>query len=242
LNLPTWRSEAESHDYARSLGAPSLYGYSPSVIPKPPDWDEYHHVTGYWFLDAPPNWQPSAELTQFLDSGSAPVYIGFGSMSHENPERQARLVLRALELSGQRGVLLTGWGGLTRSSAPPTVFFVDDVPHAWLFPRMAAVVHHGGAGTTSAGLRAGVPNLITPFGGDQIAWADRVVKLGVGLQAGVAQRLTAEKLAKAIHTSVNDSALRARATALGERIRAEDGVAHAVEVLERHAARYQRAA
>ena len=240
LNLPAWRSEAEMVTYARSLGAPALYGYSPNVIPKPSDWDDFQRVTGYWFLDAPPGWQPPADLLQLLESGPPPVYVGFGSMSHQNPERQARLALRALELSGQRGLLLTGWGGLTRLSAPPNVFFVDDVPHAWLFPRMGAVVHHGGAGTTSAGLRAGVPNIITPFGGDQVAWADLTVKLGVGVPAAGAQRLTAQKLATAIHTAVNDSALRARAVALSEKIRAEDGVARAVEVIEHHAARVRQ--
>jgi UDP:flavonoid glycosyltransferase YjiC (YdhE family) len=226
-------------NYARSLGAPSLYGYSPSVIPKPPDWDEYQHVTGYWFLDAQPDWQPPADLLRFLESGSPPVYVGFGSVSHEHPERQTRLILRALELTGQRGVLLTGWGGLTRLSASPNVFFVDNVPHAWLFPRMAAVIHHGGAGTTGAGLRAGVPNIITAFVTDQGAWADRVVQLGVGPRVPGIKQLTAEKLAEAINTAVNDSALRARAAALGEKIRAENGVARAVELIERHAADFR---
>ena len=237
LNLPAWRSEAEMQAYARSLATPSLYGFSPNVIPKPPDWADDQHVTGYWFLDAPPGWQPPADLARFLESGPPPVYVGFGSMSQQNPERQARLALRALELSGQRGILLTGWGGLTRLAAPPNVFFLEDVPHAWLFPRLGAVVHHGGAGTTGAGLRAGVPNIIAPFGGDQVAWADVAVKLGVGVPAGAATRLSAEKLAQAIHTALNDAALRARAAALGEKIRAEDGVARAVEVIERHAAR-----
>jgi len=228
------------HNYARSLGTPSLYGYSPSVLPKPPDWDDYHHVTGYWFLDAQSDWQPSEDLLRFLESGPPPVYIGFGSMSHENPERQTRLALRALELTGQRGVLLTGWGGMSRLSAPPNVFFVDNVPHAWLFPRIGAVVHHGGAGTTGAGLRAGVPSIITPGGGDQSAWADLVVKLGVGPRAPGIKSLTAEKLAKAINTAVNDSALRARAAALGEKILAENGIARAVEVIERHAAEFSQ--
>jgi len=238
VGLPRWRSEAEMRGYARSLGAPSLYGFSPSVLPKPADWDEGHHVTGYWFLDSPPGWQPPLDLLRFLENGPPPVYIGFGSMSHQNPESQTRLALRALELSGQRGVLLTGWGGITRLDAPPNVFFVDNVPHAWLFPRMAAVVHHGGAGTTAAGLRAGAPSIITPFGGDQSAWADLVVKLGVGLQPATAQRLAAEKLAKAIDIAVNDSALRARAAALGETIRAENGIARAVALIESHAARH----
>ncbi|HEY4717533.1 MAG TPA: glycosyltransferase [Anaerolineales bacterium] len=240
LGLPAWRSESEMHNYARSLGTPSLYGYSPSVIPKPSDWDEYHHVTGYWFLDAQPDWQPPADLLHFLESGSPPVYVGFGSMGHKNPERQTHLILRALELTRQRGVLLTGWGGLTRLSAPPNVFFVENVPHAWLFPRMAAVVHHGGAGTTSAGLRAGVPGIITPGGGDQSAWADLVVKLGVGPRAPSIKSLTAEKLANAFHIAVNDSALRARAAALGEKIRAENGIARAVEVIERHVAHFSQ--
>lgn len=164
-------------------------------------------------------------------------------MSHEDPERMTHLALRALELSGQRGVLTTGWGGIARQTAPPSVFFVDDVPHSWLFPRMAAVVHHGGAGTTGAGLRAGGPNIITPFApNDQPAWAERVAQLGVGLRLPGVKQLTAEKLAEAMRTSVTDSALRARAAALGEKIRAEDGVARAVEIVERYAATFKQRA
>jgi len=241
LGLPAWRSESEMHHYARRLGTPSLYGYSPSVLPKPSDWDDYQHVTGYWFLEAQPDWEPPADLLHFLESGPPPVYVGFGSMSHEDPERQTRLALRALELTGQRGVLLTGWGGITRLSAPPNVFFVDNVPHAWLFPRMAAVVHHGGAGTTAAGLRSGVPSIIPAFAGDQVAWADRVVKLGVGPRVPGIKQLTAEKLAQAINTAAyGDSALRARAAALGGKIRAENGITRAVEVIERHAAHFSQ--
>ena len=169
------------------------------------------------------------------------MYIGFGSMNHEDPEHNTRLAMRALALSGQRGVLLTGWGGLRRQEAPANVHFVDDVPHAWLFPRMAAVVHHGGAGTTGAGLRAGVPTLITPLApNDQPAWAERVVKLGVGPRLPGTKALTAEKLAEAIQTAVNDQALRARAAGLGQALRAEDGVAKAVAIVEQHAARLPR--
>jgi UDP:flavonoid glycosyltransferase YjiC (YdhE family) len=179
-------------------------------------------------------------LLHFLENGSPPVYVGFGSMSHENPERQTRLALKALELSGQRGVLLTGWGGITSISAPPNIFFADNIPHAWLFPRMAAIVHHGGAGTTSAALRAGVPSIITPFGGDQSAWADLVVKLGVGLRAPSIKQLTAEKLSEAIQTAMSDSTMRASSAVLGEKIRAENGIARAEEVIERHAADFRK--
>ncbi|MEK7327332.1 MAG: glycosyltransferase, partial [Chloroflexota bacterium] len=158
LGQKPWGSFANQLAYAKQMGIPSLYGFSAHVLPKPADWDEHQHVTGYWFLEAQPDWRPPTDLASFLEGGPPPIYVGFGSMSHENPERQTHLALRALELSGQRGVLLTGWGGLTRQATPPNVFFVDNVPHDWLFPRMAAVVHHGGAGTTAAGLRAGVPN------------------------------------------------------------------------------------
>jgi UDP:flavonoid glycosyltransferase YjiC (YdhE family) len=181
-----------------------------------------------------------AGVGAFLESGPPPIYIGFGSMGHGNPEHTTRLALRALELSGQRGLLLTGWGGLTRQTTTSNVFVVEDVPHAWLFPRVAAVVHHGGAGTTGMGLRAGVPNIVVPFASvDQVAWAERVDTLGVGPRAPRISRLTAEELAEAITVAVNDAALRARAAALGAAIRAEDGIARAVEIIERQAARVQ---
>jgi UDP:flavonoid glycosyltransferase YjiC (YdhE family) len=223
--------------YARSLGVPSVYGFSPSFLPRPADWDEFQHVTGYWFLEAQTGWQPPLDLLGFLESGPPPVYVGFGSMSPDNSEHLTRLALRALELSGQRGVLLTGWGGLRRLPVPRNVFFVDDVPHAWLFPRMAAVVHHGGAGTTASGLRAGVPSIIAPFGGDQCAWADLVGKSGLGPSAGPVQRLTPEKLANAIQIAINDSTMRARARVMGEKIRAENGIAQAIELVERYSGR-----
>ena len=245
LGLRPWRSYSDLMAYGRRVGTPWLNGFSAHVLPKPDDWDEDQHITGYWFLDEESDWPLRApeELLRFLESGPPPVYIGFGSMSHGNPERQTRLALRALELSGQRGVLSAGWGGLTREASLPNVAFVDDVPHSWLFPRMAAVVHHGGAGTTGAGLRAGVPNLITPVApNDQLAWAERVVTLGVGPRLPGLNKLTAEKLAAAINTAVNDSAMRARAAALGEKIRAEDGVARAVEIIERHAAGFRQPA
>jgi sterol 3beta-glucosyltransferase len=151
-------------------------------------------------------------------------------MNSDNPERQTRIALKALELTGQRGLLLTGWGGMAQQPSSPNVFFIENIPHSWLFPRVAAVVHHGGAGTTGAGLRAGIPSLLTPFGGDQFAWADLVVKSGVGPKTPGIQKLTAEKLA----TSLNDKSMRARAAVLGEKIRAENGIARAVEIIERH--------
>ena len=221
---------------ARRVGVPVLYGYSAHVLPRAADWDDTQHITGYWFLDPPAAWQPPADLLRFLDGGSPPVFVGFGSMGDLAPEGVTQTVLEALKRAGQRGVLLAGRDAPREAGQQDGVLFVEDVPHAWLFPQMAAVAHHGGAGTTAAGLRAGVPSIVMPLGGDQFAWAGRVTALGVGLRNESLTKLTVEKLAQAIDATVNDKSLRARAAALGEKIRAEDGVARAVALIERQAA------
>ncbi len=209
---------------------PVLYGFSTSVIPKPADWRNTH-VTGYWFLDAAPDWTPPSALTEFLQAGSAPVYIGFGSMGSRKPEETANLVLQALAQTKQRAILLSGWGGLRAKDLPETVYLGDSIPHSWLFPRVAAVVHHGGAGTTAAGFRAGVPSIVIPFFGDQAFWGRRVAELGVGPDPIPRKQLTVERLAGAIQTAVNDLTMRQRAAQLGAEIQAEDGIANAVAVV-----------
>ena len=212
-----------------------LNGFSSPVVPKPPDWSVDQQITGYWFLDAPPDWQASAALIQFLRNGPPPFYIGFGSMIHHQPQRQRDLVLRALELSDARSVLVTGWGGSGEHIPAPNRFVIDDAPHDWLLPQMAAVVHHGGAGTTAAALRAGVPNVITPFApNDQPAWAARVVALEVGIRLPAIKRLTAQRLADAMRKAMDDDTLRTHAAALGQKIHAEAGVQRAVAIIERH--------
>ena len=143
-------------------------------------------------------------------------------------------MLKALTRAGQRGVLASGLGGLAATELPASVYLLDEAPHDWLFPRMAAVVHHGGAGTTAAGLRAGVPTVICPFFGDQPFWGRRVAALGVGTQPLPQRRLTAEGLSVAIQTAVDDPALRECAASLGMARRAEDGVGRAVERIEHH--------
>ncbi len=189
-------------------------------------------MTGYWFLPALADWQPPAALRQFLEDGPPPIYVGFGSMSLKTAARQTQVVLDALALSGQRAILSTGWGGLKQGSVPATVCFAEDVPHDWLFARVTAVLHHGGAGTTATGLRAGIPSIIAPFGGDQWSWADLVVKAGAGLCVGSGQRLRVKPLAAAMTTAVADPALRHRAQTLGDAIRAENGLARAIHLIE----------
>jgi UDP:flavonoid glycosyltransferase YjiC (YdhE family) len=230
LGLPPARSE----DQLRGQPITKLYAYSPIVVPPPADWDASAVVTGYWFLDAPAHWQPSPELLAFLDDGPPPVYIGFGSMALYDAARHTAIVLQALRMTGQRAVLATGWGGLKPEDVPPSIRVIDSAPHDWLFPRMAAVVHHGGAGTTGAGLRAGKPTVICPFVGDQTFWGRRVAALGVGSQPIPLLRLTAKRLAEAIHTAVTDEGMRQRAAALGATIRAEHGVEYAVTYINDH--------
>ncbi len=209
-----------------------MLGYSPLVLPPPADWPEWVHVTGYWFLDAPHSWQPPAALLDFLEAGPPPVYIGFGSMTNRQAEEAIGIALKALERAKQRGIIATGWGALSNATLPGSIFKIEDVPHDWLFPRVAAVVHHAGCGTTGAGLRAGVPTVPVPFIADQPFWAERVHRLGVATRPIPRKRLTAENLAAAITTAVTDPSLRACAADLGARIRAEDGVGNAVQVVQ----------
>lgn len=225
-------NRASFHSILTSV--PLLGAYSPAVIPHPTDWTGPVHITGYWFQDVQSEWRPSIELEAFLDKGEPPVYVGFGSMAGRNPEDFAAIVLKALAKSGQRGLLLTGWGGMNVMRVPKNVFVVNSAPHSWLFPRMAAVVHHGGAGTTAEGLRAGVPAVVLPFIVDQPFWGKRVKALGVGPEPIPAKKLTVDKLADAIRAVTADPRIKERAVALGKAIRAEDGVGNAVKIVKQY--------
>ena len=208
-----------------------LMGWSEQIVPKPRDYPAFAHVTGYWFLDAEPAWTPDPALVDFLAAGPPPIYVGFGSMTRRDPRAAAQMVVAALQASGQRGILLRGWGGLAPDELPPSIHLIDGAPHDWLFPHMSAVVHHGGAGTTAAALRAGKPSLALPFFADQPFWGQRIATLGAG-PAPIPQRaVTVETLAAAMRRLATDEALRRRAAALGSAIRAENGVARAVALI-----------
>ena len=222
-------------DFHRALNsAPLLGAYSPAVIPRPKDWADNAHITGYWFQDTQNEWHPSIELESFLEKGNPPVYVGFGSMTGRAPEYFARIVLEALVKSGQRGIIATGWGGLNVMKVPDNIFVIDSAPHGWLFPRMSAVVHHGGAGTTAEGLRAGVPSVIVPFIVDQLFWGKRVEMLGAGTEPIPVKKLTAHKLAEAIQIATNDPIMKERSIKLGKAIRAEHGVDNAVKLIQHY--------
>jgi UDP:flavonoid glycosyltransferase YjiC (YdhE family) len=214
---------------------PLVNGFSPSIVPHPEDWTPDSETAGYWFLDEHSDWVPPADLIAFLDAGSAPVYIGFGSMSSNDPRGLFDLTCEALRLSGQRAVFITGWSGLSDVQVPDNIYVIDRAPHSWLFDHVAGVVHHGGAGTTAAGLRLGKPTFIIPHMADQPFWGRRVYHLGAGPKPVPRPKLTAELLADGIRQLTGDAGMRRRAEALGAQIRAEDGVARGVEAIERFA-------
>ena len=211
---------------------PTIVSYSNYVFPRPANWPEYVYTTGYWFLDEEPGWEPPADLLDFLQAGKPPVYVGFGSVGDPTrADQTTRLVIEALKRSGQRGVLATGWNAMIRvKDVPDDMYFLESVPHSWLFPRMAAVVHHGGAGTTAAGLRAGVPSVILPFSNDQFAWGLRVYELGVGTRPIPQKKLTIENLSSAIHAALAPE-VQFAASELGKKIRSERGAETAAQIV-----------
>lgn len=229
LNLPplAWKAYANSDlaDY------PILYGFSSHVVPKPPDWGENIQLAGYWFLDSE-NWQPPDDLVKFIDGGPTPVYVGFGSMTDKKISMLTNTVVKAISESGQRGILALGWNGEMPANLPENIFLIKEAPHDWLFPQMSAVVHHGGAGTTAAGFRAGVPSVVIPFSFDQPFWAAKVEELGVGPRSIPRKQLTVDNLAQALRFATTSQRCRSKARALGNKIKAEDGVSRAVRIIE----------
>ncbi|MDJ0944944.1 MAG: glycosyltransferase [Kiloniellales bacterium] len=228
----------EGHD-PRGPGVLRLHAHSRHLVPPPPDWGARERITGYWFTAPDEAWRPPEALARFLAAGPPPVYVGFGSMPADDAGRITRNVLEALARGGQRGLLATGWGGLAAEPRAEGVLAIEAAPHTWLFPRCAAVVHHGGAGTTHEALRWGRPQVVCPVFGDQPFWGRRIAALGAGPAPLPQKRLTAAALAAALSTAA-DPAVVARAEALGAELRAEPGVAAAAELLEGVGARAGR--
>lgn len=217
--------------YRRMHATHAVCGFSPTIVPRPRDWPATVHVTGYWFTDEEPGWHPPDELVRFLSDGEAPIYVGFGSMTAADAQGKSDTVMEAVNRSGCRAIVARGWAGLGGGAEHARVHFLKSAPHAWLFPRVAGVVHHGGAGTTAAAFRAGVPQFIVPHFADQPFWARRAHELGVALSPVDQYKLTAGALAGGMRRLHDDAAMRGRAAVLGEHIRAERGVARAVEVI-----------
>lgn len=228
LDLPAAADTASPPD-----GWPICHGFSPTVVPRPADWPATVHVTGYWWPARPPGWRPPDLLVDFLDAGPPPVFVGFGSMTPTH-DRLHGVIAAAVKRAGVRAVVQSGWAELGSAElgwAGDDILVVDDLPHDWLFPRTAAVVHHAGAGTTGAGLRAGVPAVPVPVLLDQPFWADRLHHLGVAPHPLPLHELTADTLTDALRSCLDRPTYRDRATALAHRIRADDGPAAVLSLI-----------
>jgi UDP:flavonoid glycosyltransferase YjiC (YdhE family) len=217
-------------------GGPLLLAHSQSLVPSPPDWPDWIYPTGFWMLENDGQYRPPDPLRAFLEGGSPPVYIGFGSTSFADPLQMIELVLSALKQSQQRGILHVPWDDLEQLTLPQQVIAVNNVPFDWLFPRIAAAVYHGGIGTGTIALRAGLPTVTVPFYGDQLYWARRIADAGASVEPLEPRRLTADKLALAISHALDHADIRRNAKALGDKLREEDGVGKAVEVIQKYVA------
>jgi sterol 3beta-glucosyltransferase len=216
----------------RTAANPTIISSSPTVFPVSKDWPKHVHCYGNWFMESDHTYQPEEKLAEFLEAGEPPVYVGFGSVGDKkNADETTALVIKALKLAGKRGIINTGGIGMSHAEEmTDDILFIKGVPHEWLFPKMSAVVHHGGAGTTAAGLRAGVPSVIVPYGNDQFAWGRKIHELGIGSKAIPRKELTAEKLSAAIsYTQMNE--IRSKAKEVGKQIRAEKGAEKAAQVI-----------
>jgi UDP:flavonoid glycosyltransferase YjiC (YdhE family) len=212
-----------------------LYGYSPALLPKPEDWDDTQHVTGYWNLKADRNYKPPVELESFLHAGPAPIYIGFGSMNNSLLKNGAleKLLVDLAHKTKQRIVVLKQGLNTDAMQLPSTVFATDPLPFSYLFPRMSLLVHHGGAGTTGVGLQAGVPAVVTPLIVDQSFWGWRMHQIGVGAEPIEWHKLNADNLSAAITKTLADNSIKTKVKALGTKVAAEDGVKTAVEIFNK---------
>ncbi|GMH22258.1 hypothetical protein Nepgr_024101 [Nepenthes gracilis] len=213
---------------------PTGYMWSPHLVPKPKDWGTLVDVVGYCFLNLGSNYQPREEFVEWIAKGPKPIYIGFGSMPLEDPRKTTGIILEALKVTEQRGILDRGWGDLgVLSEVPDHIFLLENCPHDWLFPQCCAVVHHGGAGTTATGLKAGCPTTVVPFFGDQFFWGDRIHQKGLGPEPIPISQLSAEALSNAIRFMLQPE-VKYRATEIAKLIESEDGVAAAVDAFHRH--------
>ncbi|KAF4617008.1 hypothetical protein G7Y89_g15141 [Cudoniella acicularis] len=236
VEMMTWQGLGDLINNFRlyRLKVPYTYLWSPGLIPKPSDWGPEIDIAGYVFLDLASSFEPPDDLVQFLDAGEPPVYIGFGSIVVDDPDKFTKMIFEAVEKAGVRALVSKGWGGLGDDKhTPDNIYMLENTPHDWLFPKVQAVVHHGGAGTTAIGLKCGKPTLIVPFFGDQQFWGSMIGKAGAGANPIPYKDLTADKLAEGIQHCLTDEA-REAAEKIAKNIEAEgDGAKNAVTSFHR---------
>jgi hypothetical protein len=214
---------------------PFTYMWSPGLVPKPEDWGPEIDICGFVFLELASSFKPPQALVDFLNAGPAPIYIGFGSIVVDDPDRFTAIIFEAVKKAGVRALVSKGWGGLGSGDAPDGVYLLDNTPHDWIFPRVSAVIHHGGAGTTAIGLKCGKPTMVVPFFGDQPFWGSMIGRAGAGYHEPVPYKdLCVDKLVEGIREILSPEA-KANAQRLADDIAAEgDGAKNAVESFHRN--------
>jgi sterol 3beta-glucosyltransferase len=212
----------------RRSDTPILNGFSQHVVPQPADWGKRVHVTGYWFPPAEA-WEPGDRLQKFIGAGERTIFVGFGSMPIGDPQRTIEVIAKALKKLGLRGILSSGWKSFSESKLPDHMIQIGYAPYEHLFPRMAAVIHHGGSGTTGAGLRAGVPTILTPFAFDQFYWGKRLVSLGVSPGFIPYSDLSVDRLVAVLDQALHDHRMKKKCEGLAMKIQKEAGVQGAVD-------------
>ncbi|WP_241734989.1 glycosyltransferase [Paenibacillus alvei] len=236
LNLPP-RSLSKNELCIDGRDIPVLYGCSPTVVPYDPKWKDRVCMEGSWFASEMDEWHPSQSLESFISAGTPPIAISFSSMPLKQPDQVFGMIRKALNQTGQRGIIITGWSGLKQNlDSCGEILCIDEVPHAWLFPWTAGVIHHGGAGTTAAVLHAGKPMAICPFTGDQPFWARRMYELGVSPKPLHEKTLSIESLVECIVSLTNDSKLKHNAMIISSKVKNEQGVERTVDFIEKHLA------
>ncbi len=210
---------------------PTIYAYSEHVSPRPHDWPDSAKITGFWRLKDQTNWQPSKEFMNFLQAGDKPLYIGFGSMPF-GTKKNTQILVKAVQMWGGRAVISKGWGGIDISNLPPEIYAIEQAPHDKLFPYMAGAVHHGGAGTTSAGLHAALPTFILPQTYDQPFWGYRVYELGCGPKPISLHKITPKILSNALRDLQDNQNYKDNVTKLAKKLNKENGTLSAVKYIK----------
>lgn len=211
---------------------PILCAWSPSVLPPSYDWSSNVHVTGYLFGNPDMDYVPPPELQKFLDEKEAPICISFGSMVNRQSDSIDRIIREAVRKTDRRAIVLSGWTAI-RSASSDRLLYLDAVPHQWLLPRCNMLIHHGGAGTTSAGLRAGIPSIVIPFAADQPFWGRRVHSIGAGPRPIPVKKLSVQNLCDAI-LEAETAAMRRSAQRIAQELSKENGVINCIEQIEKY--------
>jgi sterol 3beta-glucosyltransferase len=220
------------------LRTPMLCAWSPSLLPASSDWRSRVHITGYYFFPYNDSYTPSNELKAFLESGNPPVCVSFGSMVNKNAENVDAIIREALKRTNNRAIILSGWGGAKHESTKD-ILYIESVPHDWLLPKCKMIIHHGGAGTTSAGLRAGIPQVVVPFTADQPFWGSRVHAIGVAPKPIRVSQLSVEKMVNAM-SGVESKVTLEHAQSTSQIVRGEDGIGNAIALIESYADEFNK--